>query len=286
MGEGERRGLTAPHDAGAFRGAFPRGRTEVGSVGSIEERLSGFRDDPRRSGVFLDFDGTISDIAPSPQGARLHPRAADLLPSLSSRYPLCILSGRRVADVAALVGLPHIHYVGVHGMEWLEEEPRVDPEVLPHLPALARAREELGPLLSELPGLVLEDKMLTLTLHYRQVPEAEERVTGAARDLALRLGLKAREGRMSVEIRPPVDIDKGTVLIRLSRGWGLRRALYAGDDLTDVDAFRGLRYLMKEGGFDALAIAVRSPEIPVELEAVADLVVEGPDGLLDLLSLL
>jgi len=252
----------------------------------VEELLEGFRRDTRHSGIFLDFDGTISDIAPSPQGARLHPRAAALLPELSRRYPLCILSGRRAADVASLVGLPHIHYVGVHGMEWMEEEPRIDPEILPRLPALARAREELVPLLPGLPGVLLEDKMLTLTLHYREAPEEEARVEGLARDVALRLGLKVRQGRMSVEIRPPVDIDKGTVLIRLSRGWRLRRALYAGDDLTDVDAFRGLRYLMKEGGFDALAIAVRSPEIPVELEAVADLVVEGPEGLLDLLSLL
>ncbi len=70
----------------------------------------------------------------------------------------------------------------------------------------------------------------------------------------------------------------------MQAGWRLKRALYAGDDLTDVDAFRGMRYLMKEGGFEGIAIAVLSPETPVELEAVADVSVEGPDGLLDLLS--
>lgn len=246
--------------------------------------MRAFADEPGRSGIFLDFDGTISEIAPTPQGARLHPRAASLLTALARRYPLCVISGRRVSEVASLVGIPHTYYVGVHGMEWQEEEPVIDPLVLPYLPTLERAREEIAPALERLPGVVLEDKMLTLSLHYREAPQWEEEVTALAGRLAGTLGLKVVRGRMVVELRPPVDIDKGTVLIRLARGWHLRRALYAGDDLTDVDAFRGLRYLMKEGGFEGIAIAVLSPETPVELEAVADITVQGVEGLLDLLS--
>ncbi|NPV58047.1 MAG: trehalose-phosphatase [Actinobacteria bacterium] len=243
-----------------------------------------FRREPRRSGIFLDFDGTISDIAPSPQGARLHPRAAELLPELARRYPMCVMSGRRAADVASLVGLPHIHYVGVHGMEWMEDEARLDPLVLPHLPTLDRARRELMAAVEGLAGVELEDKLASLTLHFREAPSEEDEILRIAEGLADTLGLRARRGRMSVELRPPVDIDKGAVLIRLASGWKLRRALYAGDDLTDVDGFRGLRYLMKEGGFEGIAIAVLSPETPIELEAVADLTVDGPEGLLDLLS--
>ena len=246
--------------------------------------ISRFKQDPRHSGIFLDFDGTISDIAPSPGGARLHPRAAGLLPGLARRYPLCVMSGRRAADVASLVGIPHTHYVGVHGMEWMEDEPSIDPEVLPHLPALDKARDELYAVLPGLPGVTLEDKMLTLGLHFRQAPREEEKAVNLAEGLADNLGLKVRRGRRVVELRPPVEIDKGTVLIRLARGWRLKRALYAGDDLTDVDAFRGLRYLMREGGFDGVAIAVLSDETPVELEAVADVTVQGVDGLLDLLE--
>ncbi len=247
--------------------------------------IQDFRHDPRRSGIFLDFDGTISAITPTPGGAVLHPRAAEILPDLARFYPLCVLSGRRVTDVASLVGLAHVHYVGVHGMEWLEgDEPKMDPEVLPHLPSLDRARSELLESLADLPGLVLEDKMLTLTLHFREAPHLEEEAVRLAENLALRLGLRTKRGRMAVELRPPVEIDKGTVIIRLARGWGLRRGLYAGDDLTDVDAFRGLRYLMREGGFEGVAVAVLSPEVPVELEAVADLTVQGPEGLLDLLE--
>ncbi len=246
--------------------------------------IEDFRDDPRHSGLFLDFDGTISEIAPAPAGARLHHLAAELLPRLAAEYPMCILSGRRAADVASLVGLPRIHYVGVHGMEWMEDEPRVDSEVLPHLPALEQARSELCSALPALPGVTLEDKMLTVSLHYRESPAMEEDALRLAESTALRLGLQTRRGRKTVELRPPVDIDKGSVLMRLARGWKLRRALYAGDDLTDVDGFRGLRRLMREGGFEGVAIAVLSTETPVELEAVADLTVEGPSGLLELLS--
>ncbi len=247
--------------------------------------LKSFRSDPRHSGLFLDFDGTISEIAPSPEGAVLHRRAAELLPRLAAHYPLCILSGRRVSDVASLVGLPRIHYVGVHGMEWLEgNEPRLDPEILPHLPSLDRARGELREALPGLPGVALEDKLASLTLHFREAPRSEEEAVRLAEGVAFKLGLRVKRGRKSVEIRPPVDIDKGTVIIRLARAWRLRRGLFAGDDLTDVDGFRGLRYLMREGGFEGVAVAVLSPETPVELEAVADVTVQGPDGLLDLLA--
>ncbi len=250
----------------------------------MEKWIDDFKKDPRHSGIFLDFDGTLSDIAAQPGTARLHPRAEALLPSLARRYPLCILSGRRVTDVASIVGLPHIHYIGIHGMEWLEEEPRIDPEILPFLPVLDRARKQLHERLPDLPGVVLEDKMVTLGLHFREAPDQEKKAVELAQGIADTLGLKVRRGRKIVELRAPVDVDKGTALSRLAHAWKLERALYAGDDLTDVDAFRGLRRLMRDGGFEGIAIAVLSDETPVELEAVADIRVDGVNALLDLLS--
>ena len=253
---------------------------------SGETWIKDFVEEPRHSGVFLDFDGTLSEITPTPEEARLHPRAAPILVQLARRYPLCIMSGRKAAEVAALVDIPHTHYVGVHGMEWLEKDTRTDPEVLAHLPALDEAREQIKPELERLDGVFMEDKLVTLALHYRLAPEREESVLGLADTVAIPLGLEVHRGRKVVELRPHVDVDKGTVLIRLARGWRLKRALYAGDDLTDVEGFRGLRRLMKEGGFEGVAIAVLSPETPVELEAVADMTVQGVEGLLDLLKML
>jgi trehalose 6-phosphate phosphatase len=245
-----------------------------------------FRREPRRSGIFLDFDGTISEIAPTPEGAVLHPGAAAVLHRLARKYPLCVISGRRVEQLAGLVQIPHTFYVGVHGMEWMEEGPRADPLVEPYLPALREARSLLEERLGGRGGIRLEDKAYSLTLHYRGSPGAEETVLEVAREAAEATGLEWRKGRMSVELRPPVEVDKGTALARLASGWRLKRALYAGDDFTDVDAFRGLRRLMRDGGFEGVAVAVHSPETPTELEAVADLVVEGVEGLVELLSLL
>jgi len=250
----------------------------------LDDWIRKFKKDPRHSGIFLDFDGTISDIAATPGAARLNQRAELMLPSLASRYPMCVLSGRRAANVASIVGLPHINYIGVHGMEWLDEEPRIDPEILPFLPTLDRARQGLQSELDELPGVTVEDKMLTLGLHYREAPEQEDKAVALAQRLADTLGLKIMRGRKVVELRAPVDVDKGTALARLAYAWKLKRALYAGDDLTDIDAFRGLRRLMREGSFEGIAIAVLSDETPIELEAIADLTVLGVDGLLDLLA--
>jgi trehalose 6-phosphate phosphatase len=253
-------------------------------MSSSDAWITEFKEDQRYSGIFLDFDGTISDISTASGEARLNPAAEGLLSELSRRYPMCVMSGRRAAEVASIVGLPRINYIGLHGMEWMEEEPHMDPEVLPHLPTLNRAREELRTALAELSGVSLEDKLASLSLHFREAPDTEEEVVRLAEGVADNLGLKLRQGRMALELLPPVDIDKGTALIRLARGWRLKRALYAGDDMTDVDGFRGLRYLMKEGDFDGVAIAVLSDETPIELEAVADITVEGPEGLLSLLS--
>lgn len=246
--------------------------------------MKDFMREPRRSGLFLDFDGTLSEIAPAPEQARLHPRAAPILSRLARSYPLCVLSGRKAAEVAGLMGIPRVHYVGVHGMEWLEGDTHTDPEVLAQLPALDEGRELIKPEIEGLDGVIMEDKLVTLALHYRLAPELEESVLNLADAVALPLGLETYRGRKVVEVRPHVGIGKDTVLMRLARGWRLKRALYAGDDLTDVKGFRGLRYLMREGGFDGVAVAVLSPETPVELEAVADLTVQGVDGLLDLLQ--
>ena len=129
----------------------------------------------------------------------------------------------------------------------------------------------------------LEDKGLTVAFHWREAPDEEEarRELEAVAERARAAGLVARWGRKVLELRPPVEADKGTAVRTLLAERGLERALYAGDDTTDLDAFRGL-----DGLELAVRVAVASPEGPGELREAADLVVGSPAELLELLRTL
>ena len=233
--------------------------------------LAPLADAPGRSALILDVDGTLAPIAPRPELASVPDATRAELVRLAGRYLLvACVSGRGGEDARQLVGVDGIEVVGNHGLE-------LDP----------RARELAGEVarFRELVGLPVEDKGLSLTYHYR---EAEDEV--AAREELQKVaeraraeGLEPRWGRKVLEIRPPVEADKGTavraLLDRAKAGLGL----YAGDDATDLDAFAGLRRADLE---EAVCIAVASAEAPSELVAAADLVVEGPPALATLLRLL
>jgi trehalose 6-phosphate phosphatase len=226
---------------------------------------------PRQSALLLDVDGTLAPIVSRPELARVPESTRSELRRLARRYLLvACLSGRSGADARRLVGVDGVVVVGNHGLE-------LDPGAAEHVHALARFRQAIG--------LPVEDKLLSLTYHYREADDEPEAVAGleevAAQAQAA--GLVARWGRKVLEIRPPVEADKGmAVRILLGRS-GARRALYAGDDTTDLDAFAGLAAAGLEA---AVRIAIASPEAPPELVASADVTVEGPAALAALLGTL
>jgi trehalose 6-phosphate phosphatase len=133
------------------------------------------------------------------------------------------------------------------------------------------------------PGLLVERKGLTVTLHYRPAPSLAEWVEEFAADQASQTGLVAHPGKMSVELRPPVEVDKGTVVAELSAG--MDAVCYLGDDVGDIPAFAALRRLAAaDPATSTLAVAVAGPETPTEVTRAADLVVDGPAGALDFLT--
>ena len=167
-----------------------------------------------------------------------------------------------------MVGVEGVRYVGAHGLELA--------------PDAARWRDEIHSFAATVDWPV-EDKGLTVSFHYRQAEDEEaaleyldevaERARGA--------GLIPRFGRKVLEIRPPVHADKGTAVKQMLDETGLRRALYAGDDSTDTDAFRAL-----EGLEVGVRVAVSSDEAPSDLLRTADVVVPSPADLLQLLGTL
>ena len=207
---------------------------------------------------------------PRPEDARVPPETQTELRRLNVRYALvACVSGRAGDDAARVVGVPGLVYVGNHGLE-LE-------------PTAAEWAEKLRRFLAATAWPQTEDKRLSAALHYRGAADeaAARRRLDAVAARAKREGFRTRYGRKVLEILPPIDASKGTAVRRLLADRGLERALYAGDDTTDLDAFRAL-----DGLEVAVRIAVASVEGPPQLLATADVVVEGPAALLILLRTL
>jgi trehalose 6-phosphate phosphatase len=225
--------------------------------------------DPSLAAVLLDVDGTLAPIVERPEDAVVPPATRDELLRLGGVYALvACISGRPGKDAARVVGVQGIRYVGEHGLE-------LDPAAEAWAGRIAAFAESVA--------WPAERKPLTVSFHYRAAADraGAERVLAEVAERARDEGLVPRWGRLVLEIRPPLETSKGTAVSALLSERGLRRALYAGDDTTDLDAFRAL---------DGLEVAVRvgvvTDEGPPELRGAADLVVDGPAELLELLRAL
>ena len=244
------------------------------------------------AGLFADFDGTLSPIVRDPMAARLAPGGADALTALAERLAVvCIVTGRAAADVRRMTGLDDVWVAGNHGIEWLA--PGESEVELP--PQLAGVPAELDRLLAavpQLPGLWLEDKDLSATVHYRRSPtpdEARERILDALRT-ALVLedaeGIELREGRFAVELRPTGIGDKGTALRALAERFRLRGIVVLGDDLTDLDMFDAAAELRSSGATAAVIGVASGGEASARVTAQADAVVRDPAQVVELLAAL
>ena len=231
------------------------------------ELLAHLAEDPARAALFLDVDGVLAPIVPRPEDARVPDDIRAELRRLVKDYALvACVSGRASADAREIVGVSELTYVGNHGLE-------LEPE----------AEEWTGRLASFLAGVDwprIENKGLTASLHFRDM---EERVARSQLDViaqrARDSGFRARYGRKVLELVPPLAANKGTAVRHLLVEHGLQRALYAGDDTTDLDAFAALERLPMH-----VRVAVMSPEGPAPLRAAAEIVVESQAGVLPLLA--
>lgn len=248
--------------------------------------LRPFLEDPARAGIFLDFDGTLSEIVPVPSDARPVAGARPLLEELAQAYAVvAIVSGRSAHELVDWLG-PDVEVWGVHGAQrarggTIELSERAAPFAPLMQTVLQEASAEVRRL--GLAGAIVEDKAVMVTLHYRAARDpqrARAAMDALASDLAARYDLKKVPGRASFELRPPVDFTKAAVV--RERAEGLAAAAFAGDDRVDLPGFDALDDLGARG-VATLRIAVRSDEAPPELLERADVVVDGPAGAVELL---
>ncbi len=259
----------------------------------LSEALAPLRASPARAAILLDIDGTLSPIAQHAADANVPEGTRQLLIRVARRYAVtACVSGRRASEARAMVSIGSITYLGSHGAELLRAgwtEPVMDPQ----LEEWARRIHEFGREAdtSDLrrQRVRLEDKGPIIAFHWRGAPD-EEAARTAVGEIAERAeagGLRTHWGRKVLEVRPPVRIDKGAGIESLLSEVDVDAAMYAGDDATDLDAFRSLTQLVETGQLrNAVRVGVSSDEGPSAITAEADIVVEGPAGVQELLAVL
>ncbi|WP_329273485.1 trehalose-phosphatase [Streptomyces sp. NBC_01451] len=252
---------------------------------------------PAGAVVVLDFDGTLAPIVADPEQARAHP---DSLPALSALAPLvasvAVLTGRpagvavRHGGFAGVPGLEHLVVLGHYGTERWDAVTGTVSAPAPH-PGVAAVRAELPGFLERFgawQGTWIEEKGRALAVHTRRAADPQaafEALREPLADLATGHGLIVEPGRFVLELRPP-GMDKGVALEKYLRETGATSVLYAGDDLGDLPAFAAVEKLRQNGVPGLLVCSGNSTEAVTELAERADLVVDGPAGVVQLLTAL
>jgi trehalose 6-phosphate phosphatase len=224
--------------------------------------------------VLLDFDGSLSAIVERPDLAVAVPGAGEVLAALVERFRVvAIVSGRRSEELASLLHVDGLMFFGLYGMEGA---PEIAEAVIPLVERAA----------VEVPGARVEHKLSSLAVHFRQAADpalARDALLPALEDIAASNGLALLEGKMVLELVPAGRPRKAGAVARILGEHALEAAMFAGDDAADLEAFDALDEA-RERGVDTLKVAVRSAEAPVVLLERADVVVEGPAGLVELLG--
>jgi trehalose 6-phosphate phosphatase len=250
---------------------------------------------PTRAVIALDFDGTLAPIVPDPEQARAHPDAVPALAALAPKVAsVAVITGRPAAvavrhgGFAGVPGLEHLVVLGHYGAERWDAVSGTVSAPAPH-PGVAAVRAELPGFLDKIgawQGTWIEEKGRAVAVHTRRAADPQaafEALREPLTDLATRHGLIVEPGRMVLELRPP-GMDKGVALLEYVREIGAEAVLYAGDDLGDLPAFAAVDKLRSDG-IPGLLVCSGSSEV-AELADRADLVVDGPPGVVRLLSAL
>lgn len=233
---------------------------------------------PERTALLFDFDGTLAPIVADPASAAAAPGAVELLDRLAQRYRrVAAVSGRPRSFLASRLG-PSVDLSGLYGLET-------------RFAGVERDHDEAETWRQVIDGVVedaalpdgvnLEAKGLSITVHFRQQPSAEPAVQRWADSVATRTGLEVRPAKASVELHPPLAVDKGSSVRELAEGSST--IVYCGDDVGDLPAFAALDDLATEG-CETVRIVVAGDELPDAVAEVADLVVPDPIALVELFA--
>ncbi|MGH7664544.1 MAG: trehalose-phosphatase [Gemmatimonadaceae bacterium] len=239
--------------------------------------------------VMLDVDGTLAPITSRPEEAVVPPETRRAVAALAAHdgVIVALVSGRSASDARRMVAVANVWVIGNHGCEVVspDGENAVDPGVEPFRSALARTYAAIASQTAPVEGVIAENKVWTLSVHYRLAdPGVVPRLRATVDDIVRRHGLVMTEGKAIFEVRPPVDVHKGTAVLALAeRLGGLARGaslVFIGDDRTDEDAFRSLR----ERGAAAVTVRVTGSEMGTDLGTAAEYAAPDPETIREFLE--
>jgi len=270
-----------------------KGTPAPNSLDEIEELLAPLLAEKKATAIFLDLDGTLAPIVLRPDDVTIPADTSRLIRHLEHDYlAVTIVSGRPATGAKRIVGNSELAYIGNHGFETLlpGRAVVVCDEAQPYLPRI-RELIEIGRKAEELPelGIWLEDKTATMSFHFRRAPDPERAVAFIHEKffpLIEKLELSVSEGRKVIEVRPPVPVNKGVAVGHLLDRLECRKAIYIGDDTTDVDALKELRKRKRRKDNVMVGVGVISEEMPPELPKFSDLLVHRVSGAVQVLQLL
>ena len=243
------------------------------------------------SGFFSDFDGVLSEIAPTPDEAIAYPGSAEAIASIARNLDMAgVITGRAVDDIGTRILIDDLVVVGNHGLEWWEQGSRRDHEA--GTAAIESVASVLEAVKSELAGqmdisaMIWENKRLSGTIHFRNVadPEETERLLlPIVQPLAEASNLRCTPGKMIVELRPLAQVTKGSALKEIIESNALASAVFIGDDVTDVDGFRALHEL-RDQGKRTLAVGVVTVDAHPDIAAHSDVIVNSVHEIVEVLT--
>ena len=246
----------------------------------------------RPLGLVFDIDGTLSPIASTPESAYVYPGVVPLLEQARNHahVHVAIMTGRAIENGANMVKVEGLTYIGTHGLEWSDGLPwthpvEAVPEALPYIEPGKHLLDLVEQHLPELPGVIVQRKRFGGSLHYRLANDPVEtraRILALLEQPAREMHMNLSDGKRIVEIRVPIAIHKGQALRRFVERFDLRGIIFAGDDLTDLDAVREVVRL-RQDGLAALSIVVQHPDTLPELLEEADVVVQEVEGMVELM---
>ena len=234
----------------------------------------------RPLGIFSDIDGTLAPIVARPEKARVSPRNRELLEELVGvGVRVTLITGRTLEAAQGMTSVEGLAFAAIHGLETSvggETEPAAGVEL--YVEAARSVLRDVAGL--KVDGLIVEDKGPIVAFHYRNALNewaARAGILDAIGHSAAAERFVIQEGRKVVELRPPLEVNKGTAVTDLAARLGVASLICMGDDVTDLDMFAaGTR--LRDGGMPAALVAVRSPEVAREVMDAADYTVDGVGG--------